>query len=95
MSDGLDIRHLLELIAHYDGRTIRLIDIELWATIATECGWNKRDAFDAVLDFFARDPQPVWTGDGPEAGQPRPVLPADITDHHDRVAQRGRDVVRA
>jgi hypothetical protein len=86
VSGGLDIRQLLALIASHDGRTIGLIDIELWTTMAMECGWNKRDTFDAVLDFYARNPRPVWTN-GPEAGQPRPVLPADINEHHRRVAR--------
>jgi hypothetical protein len=77
---GLDIREMLELIASYDGRDISLIDIEAWSEQAIRGQWNRQDTLDAVLDFYARDPRPCWSG----TNEPRPVLPADIHTHHDQ-----------
>ncbi|WP_027933710.1 hypothetical protein [Amycolatopsis thermoflava] len=53
--------------------------VDAWGTQAAIGNWDTQTAMQAVRDFHTRRPRPVWPN-GPDAGQPRHLLPSDITD---------------
>lgn len=59
---------LLMLIAGFDQRTVGKSDVEIWHTMATECGWTWPLARRAVLDHHKR------------GSDKRRITPAHITD---------------
>lgn len=77
-----EVWSLIQLIAsNEDGRLLHNpYALECWGAQAALGNWDSPTAHAAVHAFYALDPRPVWRGgDEPEAGQPRPVLPGDIT----------------
>jgi hypothetical protein len=76
-----DVAHLIEHIATHEGPAVLCHPnvVDHWGIQAAIGNWDTATALHAVRDFYARVPRAVWTGDGPEAGTLRPVLPLDIT----------------
>lgn len=63
-----EIIDLLTLIASCDQRTVGETDVEVWHTIATECGWTWPLAKRAVIEHHSR------------GGEKKRITPAHITD---------------
>lgn len=77
-----EIGSLVQLIATHVGEQLlrNPMALDAWGCQAALGNWDSATAHAAVRAFYQLEPQPVWSGgDEPEAGQPRPVLPGDIT----------------
>lgn len=82
-----DVRTLVERIARRHGSEQLLANpfaVWAWGVQSALGNWDTPTALAAVDAFYAAEPRAVWVGDGPEAGEPRPVLPGDITEFVER-----------
>lgn len=78
-----EVQALIELIANYQNDTQLLwnaLAVHCWGIQAALGNWDAPSAVSAVHAFYAREPRAEWTGGGPNDGEPRPVLPADINE---------------